>query len=422
MGVTAVIGLQWGDEGKGKVVDAFCQQADVAVRCQGGANAGHTVVVNGMRFVLHLVPSGILSEGTLCLIGGGVAVDLGVLDEEIRRIEKGGIKTAGRLVLSTKAHLVLPLHRKVEAIQEERRGKQALGTTRRGIGPCYSDKYARLGIRLGDLLQPTTLGEKMRILCEAYRTTRQGKLISTVEENLEHCKRHTDMVKEYTGDVADLLQQNISEDKEIILEGSQGFLLDVDHGTYPFVTSSNTGIHGLANGAGLAPRHVTRVVGVAKVYVTRVGEGPLPTLMEEPYQSLVRTKGREYGATTGRPRRCGWLDLPAIRYSSALNGVTSVAVTKLDTLSGLREIKICEAYDCRGRRRETFSAEAGVLEDCVPLYSEHPTWKDLGEISARADLPPGTSTYVDRILQAASADLEMISVGPGREQSIRVAR
>jgi adenylosuccinate synthase len=343
MGVTAVIGLQWGDEGKGKVVDAFCQQADVAIRCQGGANAGHTVVVNGMRFVLHLVPSGILSEGTLCLIGGGVAVDLGVLDEEIRRIEKGGIRTAGRLVLSNKAHLVLPLHRKVEAIQEERRGKQALGTTRRGIGPCYSDKYARLGIRVGDLLQPTTLGEKMHILCEAYRTTRQGELISTVEENLEHCKRHTDMVKEYIGDVADLLQQNISEDKEIILEGSQGFLLDVDHGTYPFVTSSNTGIHGLANGAGLAPRHVTRVVGVVKVYVTRVGEGPLPTLMEEPYQSLVRTKGREYGATTGRPRRCGWLDLPAIRYSSALNGVTSVAVTKLDTLSGLREIKICEA-------------------------------------------------------------------------------
>jgi adenylosuccinate synthase len=422
MGVTAVIGLQWGDEGKGKVVDAFCQSAHVAVRCQGGANAGHTVVVEGRRFVLHLIPSGILTEGTLCLIGDGVAVDLEVLDTEIAEIEKAGITTQGRLVLSRKAHLVLPLHKQVEKLQElARRGKQ-LDTTKRGIGPCYSDKYARLGIRVGDLLEPATLGEKLHNLCEAYRTVRQGEPGSSIEENLQHLTRYGDLVKAYAGDAGSLIRQSLAREREIILEGSQGFLLDIDHGTYPFVTSSNTGIHGVANGAGLAPRDIGRVVGVVKSYTTRVGAGPLPTLMEEPFQAAVREKGREYGSTTGRPRRCGWLDLTAIRYACALNGVTSVAVTKLDTLSGLEHLKTCDAYEYRGSRLDAFPADLGILKECLPVYSDHPAWGDITEVRDLGGLPPGASGYIDRILDAASADLEMVSVGPGREQLIRVAR
>jgi adenylosuccinate synthase len=422
MGVTAVIGLQWGDEGKGKVVDAFCQSADVAVRCQGGANAGHTVVIDGRRFILHLVPSGILTEETLCLIGNGVVVDLEVLAAEVKEIQEAGITTEGRLVISTQAHLVLPLHKQVEALQERSRGKQELGTTRRGIGPCYSDKYARLGIRVGDLLEPETLGGKVRTLCEAFRAAGRRDTDVNADENLDYCLRHIALVRAYSGDAGDLIRRSISRDREIVLEGSQGFLLDIDHGTYPFVTSSNTGIHALANGAGLAPRDIGSVVGVVKSYTTRVGAGPLPTLMEEPFQSLVREKGREYGSTTGRPRRCGWLDLTAVRYACALNGVTSVAVTKLDTLSELEHLKICESYDHGGSRLNAFPADPRVLNDCVPVYSDHPAWGDINGVRDITDLPPAASRYVDRILEAASAGLEMVSVGPGREQLVRVAR
>lgn len=420
MGITAVLGLQWGDEGKGKIVDAFCQQADVVVRCQGGANAGHTVVVDGKQSILHLVPSGILTEGTVCLIGNGVVVDLAVLEEEIKQIEQRGIKTAGRLVLSTKAHLVLPVHKKVEQIQEDNRGEQKLDTTKRGIGPSYSDKYARLGIRVGDLLEPSTLGKKIGNLCKACRTIRHEEPVSTVDENLEYCMRHAEMVKEIAGDAGRLIRESVSRDEEIILEGSQGFLLDIDHGTYPFVTSSNTGIHGIAGGAGLAPSEVGRVVGVAKAYVTRVGEGPLPTLMEEPFQSQVREKGKEYGATTGRPRRCGWLDLTAIRYSCALNGVTAIAITKLDTLSGLEEVKVCEAYDLRGSSLDMFPADLHLLKDCRPRYAPAQTWDEIGHITDPKDLPAGAWRYVERILEASSAGLQLISVGPGREQLIWV--
>ena len=279
-----------------------------------------------------------------------------------------------------------------------------------------------MGVRVGDLLEPATLAGRIRTLCEAYRAVGQGESVINADENLDYCLRYGDLVRLYAGDAGDLIRRNLSGGKEIILEGSQGFLLDIDHGTYPFVTSSNTGIHGLANGAGLAPRDIGRVVGVVKSYATRVGAGPLPTLMEEPFQSQVREKGREYGSTTGRPRRCGWLDLTALRYACTLNGVTSVAVTKLDTLSGLEHLKICEAYDHSGSRLRAFPADLGVLKDCVPLYSEHPTWGRIDWVRDHADLPPAASRYVDRILEAASAGLEMVSVGPGREQLVRVAR
>jgi adenylosuccinate synthase len=422
MGITAVIGLQWGDEGKGKVVDAFCQGADVAVRCQGGANAGHTVVVDGKRFILHMVPSGILTENVICLVGNGVVVDLEVLRREIEEIGRAGLTTSGRLVLSTKAHVVLPIHKRVEAIQEHEKGDRKIGTTKRGIGPCYSDKCARVGIRVGDLLEPSTLAEKIGSLCGTYRHLDHDQPVSSIEENLEHCLGHSDMVKEIAGDAGSLLRRSVSDGKEIILEGSQGFMLDVDHGTYPYVTSSSTGIHGLANGAGLAPTEIGRIVGVAKAYTTRVGAGPLPTMMEEPFQTEVREKGKEYGATTGRPRRCGWLDLSAIRYACALNGVTSLAVTKLDTLSGLEELRLCEGYDCRGSFVNTFPAALHTLKDCVPRYVAHPTWGEIGSLTDSKDLPVAASQYVERMLDAAACPLELISVGPSREQLIRVGR
>ena len=420
MGITAVIGLQWGDEGKGKVVDALCQGADVVVRCQGGANAGHTVVVDGKQSVLHLLPSGILTENIVCIVGNGVVIDLDVLRQEIEDIEKAGLRTSGRIILSTKAHVVLPIHKRVEAVQEEKRGNRKIDTTRRGIGPSYSDKYSRTGIRVGDLLEPATLADKVGGLCESHSGLRDDKPGSSTDENLEYCMRHTDMVKEIAGDAGDVLRRSVREGKEILLEGSQGFLLDVDHGTYPYVTSSNTGIHGLANGAGLAPAGIERVVGVAKAYTTRVGAGPFPTLMEEPFQTEVRERGNEYGATTGRPRRCGWLDLSAIRYACALNGVTSLAVTKLDTLSGLSELRLCEGYNCDGTFIDTFPADLHVLRDCIPRYADSPTWGDIAGVKDSADLPPAAHRYVERMLEAASCELEFISIGPGREQLIRV--
>jgi adenylosuccinate synthase len=422
MGITAVIGLQWGDEGKGKVVDALCSGADIVVRCQGGANAGHTVVVDGKRFILHLVPSGILTENVLCLIGNGVVVDLDVLRNEMEEIEHAGLKPWGRLVLSTKAHVVLPIHKHIEAVEEEKRSERRLGTTKRGIGPCYSDKFARVGIRVGDLLEPDTLAEKIGILCSTYGALHEGETAPSVDENMEACLRHTDMVMEIAGDAGGMLRRKVSERKAVLLEGSQGFLLDVDHGTYPYVTSSNTGIHGLANGAGISPAQIDSVIGVAKAYVTRVGEGPLPTMMEEPYQTAVREKGKEYGATTGRPRRCGWLDLSAIRYACALNGVTSLAITKLDTLSGLDDIRLCEGYDCRGTFLNAFPADLHILEGCVPRYAVNPPWGKIADLTDLTSLPPSAARYVERMLEAAGCPLELISVGPDRGQLIRVER
>jgi len=420
MGVTAVIGLQWGDEGKGKVVDALCQAADVVVRCQGGANAGHTVVVDGKLSILHLLPSGILTDHVTCIIGDGVVVDLDVLSREIDDVEEAGFNTSGRVVLSTKAHVVLPIHKQVDALQEERRGDRKIGTTKRGIGPCYSDKYARVGIRLGDLLDRSTLGDKIRVLCESYGGLRHEHTVSSTDENLDYCLRYCDMVEKIAGDAGGFIRRSAREGKDILLEGSQGFLLDVDHGTYPYVTSSNTGIHGLANGAGLSPADIERVVGVAKAYTTRVGAGPLPTMMEEPFQTQVRERGKEFGATTGRPRSCGWLDLSAIRYSCGLNGVTSLVVTKLDTLSGLGELRLCEGYDRKGAFMNTFPADLHLLKDCVPRYSHAPTWGDIAGVSDSRDLPAAAIAYVERMLEAASCGLEFISIGPGRKDLIRV--
>jgi adenylosuccinate synthase len=422
MGVTAVIGLQWGDEGKGKIVDALAREADVVVRCQGGANAGHTIMVDGTKFVLHLIPSGILREGVTCIVGNGVVLDPEVLDEEIRELSEAGIETSGRLLVSRRTHVVLPIHKKAEAVREELRGERRLDTTRRGIGPCYSDKYARLGIRVGDILNPGTLEDKVRTACGAHRHLHVGEHGYECDEVIEYCRRYAPMLREYAGDTLAVLAGSIAAGKRVLLEGSQGFLLDIDHGTYPYVTSSNTGVHGLACGAGLAPSAIDEVVGVVKSYVTRVGEGPMPTLIDEPLQSRIREKGREYGATTGRPRRCGWIDLVALEYSSTLNGVTSIALTKLDTLSGIETLRVCVAYEYHGNLVETFPADAELLSECVPRYITNSSWSGLDGVKSVRDLPEGAAEYVGRILATSGCGLKLISVGPGRDEQIRVGR
>jgi adenylosuccinate synthase len=422
MGVTAVIGLQWGDEGKGKIVDTLCEDADVVVRCQGGANAGHTVVIGGQRFILHLVPSGILREGVTCLIGNGVVVDLEMLAQELEELAGAGIAASGRLMVSKRAHVVLPIHKKVETIREELRGDRRLDTTRRGIGPCYSDKFARFGIRVGDILNESSLGAKVRSICRAYEVSRPGGLAFDPDEVMQYLAEHRPMLQELAGDTLAVLTDSLAKDEETILEGSQGFLLDIDHGTYPFVTSCNTGVHGLACGAGLAPSAIDRVVGVTKSYVTRVGEGPLPTRMDGPIESRVREKGQEYGATTGRPRRCGWPDLVALTYSCRINGVTSLAITKLDTLAGLDAVNVCVAYEYFGNRVDTFPSDIEMLQECVPRYAIRASWGELEDVSDIGDLPAGAADYIESLLEVTGCLLELVSVGPERHEIIKVHR
>lgn len=416
MGVTCVIGLQWGDEGKGKVVDGLCREADIAVRCQGGANAGHTVVVGDRTSVLHLIPSGILREEVRCMIGNGAVVDLDVLASEIEQLTGTGLRVTERLMLSERAHVVLPIHRRIEAATEEILGDMRIGTTMRGIGPAYRDKYGRFGIRVGDILSVDTLANRVRALGRVNPIA--GDSPDIVEEMMAYCARHLEMLKGVCGDVEHELSLCIARDERIVLEGSQGFLLDIDFGTYPYVTSSNTGVHGLVGGAGVPVSSVDKVVGVVKSYMTRVGSGPFPTEMEEPYQSLAREAGREYGATTGRPRRCGWMDLNALRYSASHNGVTSLAVTKLDTLSCLDTVKVCTGYQHSGEVIRTLPARAILLQECVPMYENMRPLGDLAGIRRLGDLPPAATEYVDMLLRAASAGLELLSVGAGRDAVI----
>jgi adenylosuccinate synthase len=420
MGVTAIIGLQWGDEGKGKVVDVLCERADYVVRCQGGSNAGHTVVTGGRTFILHLVPSGILRENVVCAIASGVAVDLDELARELDELRRAGIETADRLLLSNKAHVVLPHHKRLDGAEETSRGDTKIGTTMRGIGPCYADKYARFGIRVGDLLDGPELEKRIVASARAHAGGCGGKPVFDADEVRAYCRTHRDLVAELSWDTTSILLDAAGAGKEVVLEGAQGFLLDIDHGTYPFVTSSNTGVHGLITGSGLPASCIDSVVGVLKAYVTRVGEGPLPTEMEEPYQARVREKGGEFGATTGRPRRCGWLDLVALRYACALNGVTSLALTKLDILSGLDRLQICASYEHDGRTLDSFPSESGFLAQCRPCYTRQEPWPDLGDAKRVDDLPGAAAAYVELVAGAAEAPVELVSVGPGRGATLRV--
>lgn len=417
-----LIGAQWGDEGKGRVVDALAGKTDVIVRYQGGANAGHTVIVGSEKHVFHLLPSGMLYTGKLCIIGNGVVVDPEQLLLELQELQTQG-KDRARLVVSRDAHVVLPYHKVLDGADEAFRGKErAIGTTKRGIGPCYVDKYNRMGITMGDLVKPEVLREKLSqnvnlknmLLTRIYGMT-PLPFDSIYQEALEWGAK----LAPYLGDASLEVHKALEEGKGVLLEGAQGTLLDVDFGTYPYVTSSNPTAAGGCIGSGVGPTRISRVIGVVKAYCTRVGEGPFPTEDFGEWGEYLRNKGGEFGATTGRPRRCGWLDMVALRYAVRINGLGMLALTKLDVLSGLEEIQVALEYSLEGKQYREFSPSASFLEKVEPRYVSLPGWKeDISGCRSFEELPQEARDYVRFMEEHAGVPVGLIGVGPGREETI----
>jgi adenylosuccinate synthase len=416
---TVIVGAQWGDEGKGKVIDILAAKSDYIVRYQGGNNAGHTVVIGRDEFILHLIPSGILHKDKICVIGNGVVVDPKALLEEIKMLEAKGISVSDRLFVSENAHIIFPYHKTLDEIKEER--KKKIGTTKKGIGPCYADKVARNGIRFADLLNKEVFREKLKanleeknaILTKIYGV--EGFQFETLyREYLGYCER----LKDYICDTATLLNGAIRKKKRILFEGAQGTLLDVDHGTYPFVTSSNATAGGAATGTGIGPTRINKVVGVVKAYTTRVGEGPFPTEFSADLMEKIRRRGKEFGATTGRPRRCGWFDKVVVSHSAAVNGIDEIVVTKLDVLDDLDSLKICTAYRYKGRLYKTFPSDIDALSGCEPVYEVHPGWKeDTTGVTSYSGLPKNARSYLRRIQELLDTKIALISVGSERKQT-----
>jgi len=419
----AVIGAQWGDEGKGKVVDLFSQNADIVVRFQGGNNAGHTLVVNGVKTVLHLVPSGALHPDKVCVIGNGVVVDPEVLLGEIGSLkEKGHLLDDSLLRISEEAHLIMPYHKAIDRARERIRGKGKIGTTGRGIGPAYEDKVARVGIRLIDLLEEDTFYEKLQATLEEkniyLEAVLKEKTLSFNDIHDTYCA-YRESLKGYVTNTGLFLDRQIKSGKKVLFEGAQGTLLDVDHGTYPFVTSSNTVIGEACTGTGLGPQNIHRIIGISKAYTTRVGSGPFPTELKGPEGRKIAQDGDEFGATTGRPRRCGWFDAVGVRHATRINGITGLALTKLDVLSGFKKIKICIAYRCEGEIYHDFSSSLRVMKKAKPVWEELEGW-DAPLSSARklADLPINAQRYIRRLEEILEIEMVLASVGPSREQTI----
>ena len=413
-----VLGAQWGDEGKGKIVDLLTPRFDLVARYQGGHNAGHTVYVNGTKFVLRLIPSGILHSGITCVIGNGVVVDPVALFGEIDELVRHGIDVDGRLLVSDKAHLILPYHRDLDLLSEARRGERKIGTTSRGIGPAYEDKIARRGIRVGDLADAAGLAENVR-----DNVTARNRLVhdSTMDwkEVLDSLMKQGERLRPMTRDVSLLLSEAMRGGKSILFEGAQGTLLDIDHGTYPYVTSSNASIGGVCTGLGVGPRAINRVLGVVKAYTTRVGEGPLPTELSGEMGDRLRESGNEYGAVTGRPRRCGWYDAVAVRYGVRINGLDALALTKLDVLDGLDTIDVCTAYRCGGRTLTEMPSDLGQLLACEPVYESLPGWSTPTKGVRRfEDLPDNAARYVARLEAITGVPAAIVSTGSERHDTI----
>ncbi len=416
-----VVGAQWGDEGKGKLVDVLAERADLVVRYQGGANAGHTVVIGDKQFVLRQIPSGILHSRVTCLIGNGVVLEPENLFSELDSLHERGIDTAGRLYVSDRAHLVLPYHKLLDAASEK---SQKLGTTGRGIGPAYEDKYGRRGIRVVDLRRlecaRSFLSERVHRanqLLELMGSTERADL----DQHVHLLERLAPRLLPLAADAGLLLQRAIKERRRILLEGAQGALLDVDHGTYPYVTSSNTTAGGAAVGAGIGPTAIDGVLGVVKAYTTRVGNGPLPTEAESPFGERLRELGGEFGAVTGRPRRCGWFDATVVRYATRVNGLTGLAVTKLDVLDSFAEIPVGIKYRLAGQECEEMPAEAEALGQVEPVYEVHPGWQQpTGGARRLADLPAAARAYLDRLENLSGVSVRYVSVGTRRDQIIEV--
>jgi adenylosuccinate synthase len=422
MPATVVIGSQWGDEGKGKIVDLLSADVDIVARYQGGANAGHTIAWGDRIFVLHLVPSGIFHEGVTCVIGNGVVLDPVSLLRELEMIRALGYSVEGRLLLSHNAHVIMPYHKRIEQAMEQARDDRAIGTTGRGIGPCYVDKFARTGIRVVDLLDRDVLRTKLkRSIDEKNTLLRQvyGAEQLDVEALIEEYVQYDQLLDPFVTDTTEYLCRALREGKHVLAEGAQGSLLDVDFGTYPFVTSSHPTIGGCCTGLGVPPTAITRSIGIVKAYSTRVGNGPFPTELLDETGERLRRVGHEFGATTGRPRRCGWLDLVALRYTSMINGFTALAITKLDVLTGMDELKVCTHYRYRGRETHRFPSEAQTLAQAEPVYVSFPGWKeDLTTAQHVEDLPAEARHYLQFIARELDVPIHMISTGPKREQTL----
>ena len=414
----AVLGAQWGDEGKGKIVDLLTSNFDIVARYQGGHNAGHTVYVSGTKFILRLIPSGILHPGITCVIGNGVVVDPQALFVEVDELAKNGITVGDRIVVSDKAHLILPYHRDLDLLSEARRGERKIGTTSRGIGPAYEDKIARRGIRVGDLADPAALEQEVR-----DNVTARNRLVqdSTMDWRpvLDQLMAFGERLRPWTRDVSLLLADAMAAGKSILFEGAQGTLLDIDHGTYPYVTSSNASIGGVCTGLGVGPRAIHGVVGVVKAYTTRVGEGPLPTELTGDMGNRLRESGHEYGAVTGRPRRCGWYDAVAVRYGVRINGLDALALTKLDVLDGLKDIPICTAYRCGSRTLTEFPSDVAQLAACEPIYETLPGWSTpTAGVRRFADLPDEARRYIARLEAISGVPAAIVSTGSDRDDTI----
>jgi adenylosuccinate synthase len=414
----AVLGAQWGDEGKGKIVDLLTPRFDIVARYQGGHNAGHTVYVNGTKFVLRLIPSGILHPDVMCVIGNGVVVDPQALFSELDELSRNGIDVRNRLFVSDKAHLILPYHRDLDLLSEARRGERKIGTTSRGIGPAYEDKIGRRGIRAGDLADPQALEQNVRDNVVARNRLVQDSHMEwqpVLAQLLESGRRLLPIVR----DISLMLAEAMRAGKSILFEGAQGTLLDIDHGTYPYVTSSNASIGGVCTGLGVGPRAIDRVLGVVKAYTTRVGEGPLPTELTGEMGNRLRDSGNEYGAVTGRPRRCGWYDAVAVRYGVRINGLDALALTKLDVLDGLDRIEICTAYRCGSRTLTEFPSDLSQLAACEPVYESMPGWDAPTKGAKRfADLPENARRYIARLEQVSGVPAAIVSTGSDREDTI----
>lgn len=415
-----VLGLQWGDEGKGKVIDVLAGSTDFVVRCQGGANAGHTVVNNGKTSILHLLPSGALHKEAQCVIGNGVVVDPIALAEELDSLKELHVELESRLRVSDRAHLVLPYHGLLDAANEERRGKKKVGTTLRGIGPCYGHKMARQGLRCGEVLRgdfPDLLRQQMESVCA--QLGEMGCDGYKVDEMMDQVLPFCDLLKPFICDTVNLLHKAVDENKGILFEGAQGVMLDIDFGTYPFVTSSNTGVGGVITGSGLNHKNLGEIIGIVKAYTTRVGAGPFPTELDEAAADELRQRGGEFGATTGRPRRTGWLDLVVVAYACRLNGMDTIALTKLDVLSTGETIPVCVAYELNGERIDTVPASLDDLAAVTPVYETLDGWnEDISGCRRFEDLPPQAQAYVRFIEECCGVRVGYIGVGPDREETI----
>jgi adenylosuccinate synthase len=423
MANTVLVGAQWGDEGKGKIIDVLTPEVDIVARFQGGNNAGHTVKVGDEKYVLHLLPSGMLHEGKQCVIGNGVVVDPVALAGELNDLGERGIEIGDRLLISDRAHVVFPYHGALDASREAAcRDDKKIGTTKRGIGPTYGDKMSRVGLRMGDLLDP----EFPQLLTERINEVNQvleamgaepldaAKLITATSEAVR-------VIGPFIGDSIPFLGQAVREGKSILFEGAQGTMLDIDFGSYPFVTSSNASAGGACTGTGVPPNKIDRVLGVIKAYTTRVGEGPFTTELTDEIGELLAREGNEFGATTGRPRRCGWFDAVLARYSAMINGFDVWAMTKLDVLDKIETIKICVAYECDGERYDSVPGNIRVLQKCTPVYEEMPGWlTPTSEVTTYEDLPQKAKDYVERLVELTGVKLGILSVGPQRKSTLRV--